>query len=384
MDAVALALIDAALRGTLVALLLVFAGVLLRDRPPSSGRTVAIAMALGLCVQTFASTPWLETNVALAARAPLIALSVGNAPLFWLFVASLVDDDFVLRRHHVAIWAGVVAYAWFVMAGVVGSGSPATPWCLLLQRAISPFFSLLAAVTAMLNWRADLVERRRRLRGFVVVMGVGYGLLMVLLRARTPHGMLVGGAATLDVLLPLVIVGVIAGQLLRLGGSDVFLPIVAPRMPDAPGAESPTVAAAHAEGPPPAETAAADPAATAAADPAEQRLADALQHAMAVERAYRTEDLTVALLATRLKVPEYRLRRLINQRLGHRNFNAFVNGFRLADARAALADPVKRDLPILTIALDAGFGSIGPFNRAFKAATGVTPGEFRRENIADS
>ena len=40
--------------------------------------------------------------------------------------------------------------------------------------------------------------------------------------------------------------------------------------------------------------------------------------------------------AVRLGEPEYRLRRLINQRLGHRNFNAYINGYRLADATAAL------------------------------------------------
>jgi AraC-like DNA-binding protein len=35
-------------------------------------------------------------------------------------------------------------------------------------------------------------------------------------------------------------------------------------------------------------------------------------------------------------------------------------------------------VPVLTIALDAGFSSLGPFNRAFKAETGMTPSEFRR------
>lgn len=105
---------------------------------------------------------------------------------------------------------------------------------------------------------------------------------------------------------------------------------------------------------------------------------------MVGERAYRDEGLSVATLATRLAVPEYRLRRLINQRLGHRNFNAYVNGYRLAEASGALADPQRRDLPVLSIALEAGFQSIGPFNRAFKAATGLTPTEFRREKLADS
>ena len=36
-------------------------------------------------------------------------------------------------------------------------------------------------------------------------------------------------------------------------------------------------------------------------------------------------------------------------------------------------------LPVLTIALDCGYGSIGPFNRAFKARYGITPGQFRNQ-----
>jgi AraC-like DNA-binding protein len=105
---------------------------------------------------------------------------------------------------------------------------------------------------------------------------------------------------------------------------------------------------------------------------------------MHADRAYRSDKLSLAALASRLAVPEYRLRRHINQRLGHRNFNAYVNGWRLAEAQAALADPAQRDLPVLTIALNAGFQSIGPFNRAFKAATGLTPTEFRKQNSTDS
>ncbi len=75
------------------------------------------------------------------------------------------------------------------------------------------------------------------------------------------------------------------------------------------------------------------------------------------------------------------MRRLINRQLGHRNFSAFINGYRLADAETALADPVQADVPVLTIALDAGFGSIGSFNRAFKAHTGLTPTDYRRARL---
>ena len=86
----------------------------------------------------------------------------------------------------------------------------------------------------------------------------------------------------------------------------------------------------------------------------------------------------------RLGLPEYRLRRLINQALGYRNFNSFVNHYRIAEAKAALADPRQAEVPVLTIALDAGFSSLGPFNRAFKAETGMTPSEYRRLKPAKS
>jgi AraC-like DNA-binding protein len=105
---------------------------------------------------------------------------------------------------------------------------------------------------------------------------------------------------------------------------------------------------------------------------------------MTGDRLYLEEGLGIGVLAERLAVPEYRLRRLINRQLGHRNFPAFLNSYRVADAKAALADPARRREPILTIALGLGFGSIGPFNRAFKAATGMTPSAFRQAVAAEA
>jgi AraC-like DNA-binding protein len=98
---------------------------------------------------------------------------------------------------------------------------------------------------------------------------------------------------------------------------------------------------------------------------------------MAREMAHRDETLSIAKLARQLGEQEYRLRRTINQQLGHRNFTSFLNGYRLAEVKAALSDPTQRDVPIITIALDAGFGSLGPFNRAFREAEGMTPSAFR-------
>jgi AraC-like DNA-binding protein len=110
-------------------------------------------------------------------------------------------------------------------------------------------------------------------------------------------------------------------------------------------------------------------------------LLTALRKLIDRDKVYREPDLSIASLAQKLDIPEYRLRRLINEQLGHRNFSAFVNGYRLAEAETALGDPAQGGVPVLTIALDAGFGSIGPFNRAFKAHTGLTPTEYRRARL---
>ncbi|MGJ7502628.1 helix-turn-helix domain-containing protein [Variovorax sp. ZT5P49] len=358
-------LLDAALRGVLLALLLVLTLVLARDRPRLPVARAGVLLALGLCIQVIGSAPAFEALVPRLWQSPLVAVAVGNAVLFWVFVQALFNDDFRLRPVHVTAWLVVAAVAALNCAIVAGSASVLAPVTMGVQRAVPLVFAALAAMAAASQWRADLVEGRRRLRVFIVVTGVGYSVGMLVVRLASPHGQLSSLSATADVAMLLLIVAVVAWRMVRLAGSELFPAAVV--IPDAP---IPTVEPTPV-GPP-------------APDPAEDRLAESLQHAMAVDRAYRSEDLSIATLAARLSAPEYRLRRLINQRLGHRNFNAFVNGFRLAEAMAALADSSKRELPVLTIALTAGFQSIGPFNRAFKAATGLTPTEFRKQKLAES
>lgn len=93
---------------------------------------------------------------------------------------------------------------------------------------------------------------------------------------------------------------------------------------------------------------------------------------------YRETGLTIPMLAARLDYPEHQLRRLINGHLGYRNFSAFLNRYRIDEAKRQLADPDNARTPILTIALNLGYASLGPFNRAFKLQTGMTPSEYRR------
>jgi len=118
----------------------------------------------------------------------------------------------------------------------------------------------------------------------------------------------------------------------------------------------------------------------------EQELIDKLQSQMTDKALYRDANLAVATLASSLGVQDKRLREIINRRLGHKNFPSYVNAYRLEEVRTRLSDLRNDRLPILTLALDAGFGSIVVFNRAFKERYAMTPTEYRaaRANAGSS
>jgi AraC-like DNA-binding protein len=84
-----------------------------------------------------------------------------------------------------------------------------------------------------------------------------------------------------------------------------------------------------------------------------------------------------------VNIPEHRLRRLINQTMGHRNFSSFLTEFRLKEVKRLLADPGQAHLPILTLAMDAGFASLAPFNRSFRAAEGMPPSAWREVRLSE-
>ena len=111
--------------------------------------------------------------------------------------------------------------------------------------------------------------------------------------------------------------------------------------------------------------------------PSESVLKQALLTSMS-EGVYQQSGLNIRTLAEQLGHTEHQLRKLINGRLGFRNFSAFLNSYRIPEAKRILAEAGEVRKPVLTIALDLGYGSLGPFNRAFKAATNMTPTEYRQ------
>ena len=53
-------------------------------------------------------------------------------------------------------------------------------------------------------------------------------------------------------------------------------------------------------------------------------------------------------------------------------------------AKRRLANPAEARTTVAAIAFDLGYGSLGPFNRAFRTATGSTPSAWRRAALAAS
>lgn len=341
--------LEAGLRGGAIALLLLLALVGWRDaRAAAVARYAvlfdfcAIAYLIELAPPLAAFSPaWLV---------PIRILSMATAAVFQLWAAANFDDSFVPRWWRWLPFGAIVALAFLAIA---------TDWTLAWRAA--QFIDLLLVVAGI--WQtlagreADLVERRRQFR-LVLAIGLGRGIAALTLRGLAGSqgadtAIRAGGVLTLA----------LAAALLRLR--------LEPRAGLAPEPEAVAAWSGRFQA-----------AASVPIDAEEQALLDRLRFLMEKNCIYREERFGIAILAARMAIPEYRLRRLINQCLGHRNFTTFVNGYRLTEFMAALADPSQRQVPILTIALDAGFQSIGPFNRAFKAHTGLTPTAFRRDQLS--
>jgi AraC-like DNA-binding protein len=92
---------------------------------------------------------------------------------------------------------------------------------------------------------------------------------------------------------------------------------------------------------------------------------------------YKETQLSIKQLADKLSTPEHQLRELINKHLGFRNFSDFLNSYRIPAACAQFENVALIRKPVLTIALELGYGSIASFNRIFKIKKGMTPKEYR-------
>lgn len=331
-------------RGGTIALLALWAWLLWRDHREMLAARTAIAMNLGIASYVFVTSGWIERQDLPGLIIPLLARSTPG--LFWLFAKTWFNDRTQLARTDLILVAASMVNA-AVIHFTFEAKTPAFYVSGVLFRISMLGFGMAGLWEAWRGRDGDLIEARRRLRLGIVgavglyVLAIGFAEIAVF-QANAPVSIIgLIGASTAFITLAL------SAAMFASRQADLY---------GAPAATSATMAQRAIDDAP---------------------LAARLLALMDTEKAHRDERLTIAGLARQLGEQEYRLRRLINGSLGYRNFAQFLNGYRLAEVKQALVDPAQREVPILTIALDAGFGSLGPFNRAFREAEGMTPSAFR-------
>lgn len=276
--------------------------------------------------------------------------------LFMVLCFNLFADQARFPRWLLALFVlemvlEVVAY-W----GLPRSGALIPLSLRAIPSALQTLFVAVALYWTVVNWSADLVEGRRRARVITtIIIGfniVGSSLLLRVLVAQD-------SIANYETHLALVAANLVVSLFLLIFSTDQDLSV------PLEAAKARRVAI-----PPP----------TAEASDALARLRDLLD----AEHVYRRPSLTLKDLADLVGLPEYRMRKLINEQLGYQNFNAFLHDYRIREACQQLRDPQMRRIPILTIALSTGYQSINTFNRGFRDIVGMTPSTYRAVEPEDA
>jgi AraC-like DNA-binding protein len=270
---------------------------------------------------------------------------------------SLFQDESKLPRWLMGAF-GLQVLMEFAGAARSTNGSE---WQYNLYQTVPALLQLLFVGCALYwmlrGWRTDLVEARRKLRWiFLLIVGTFMFFAVLLERLLVPWGSI----AMLDVHIAFSILQSMLAAFALLTTFRADEPIYIDPFRDEK-----------------AYLPHADPKGTGTTVDANDPAISAVRRAFVEQHIYRDGELTIASLALKLAMPEYRLRKLIHEKLGYRNFNALLHEYRIAEACRNLADPAKNTLPILTIALTVGYNSINPFNRAFRDAKAMTPSAYR-------
>ena len=354
---------DTFLRGAVAGLLIFHLVNLSLPGARASARAALAAFTLALLAYLFCQQADLLLGIFRPLAVLSLALCAATTAWMWFAARALFTDHFAISLPVITLplamtALGLAAHLPHLDATREGMADPG-PSLLVVLHAIAMLAFAAAALWEIVNgWRDDLVQPRRVARRWAA-LGIGVYAALALVIELAVRGQPIGR------LLPaLHVAGIgcvalaLAVLVARRSLNDVL---------GLPESESAPVDAALV-------TVVTTTTAVAAEPPIPSPTMARLQQAMTDERLYRREGLTLTALAQTLGLSEAALRTLINQERGYRNFNDFLHHYRLQEASARL---VGEDLPILTIALECGYGSIGPFNRAFKQRMGMTPSEYR-------
>lgn len=277
----------------------------------------------------------------------LTASLTGSLPaLFWL----LCQFVFARRPEVTSLWGALALYSFVapIIARLFVISAPSHLYLVTKQIPIYVEYVIMlhGIWVVIVNWSDDLVDSRRKLRGaFLSVVGVA------VLWASWTLNFGYGERNWLPALIS--VAALIVATILLRGRKGVLLGTVS------------VLAQSQLE---------QQQKLAAEQDSEATKLKEIMNTGF-----YRTEKLTLAMLAEKMALPEYKTRSLINQTLGYRNFNDYINQLRIADACERLVNDFEA--PILNIALDVGYRTLSSFNRAFKEINNVSPTDYRAQKI---
>ncbi|MEX0963297.1 MAG: helix-turn-helix transcriptional regulator [Pseudohongiellaceae bacterium] len=293
-------------------------------------------------------------------------IAAATPAVLWLFAHTLFVDD---RRVSPVAWLFLIGYQLArgiaVYSVQINSTENAVVTVLTVLGLLIAFgLAVDVIIMATRELRHDLLEPRKRIRG---PFAAGLGLVMALLVAvlLSPEFMSETGAAgfgqaVVSICWLLIFVFFLSFNLLsfRLAPDSQFI-----------------VDSAEVD---------ADPKTYSQLqlDESDLELMRELDRRMLQEKFFTEPELTIGQLAALLSVQEYKLRVIINRELGYKNFNQFLNHYRIHEA-CLLLEKKSKHRNISIVAQDVGYSSLSTFNHAFKKLKGVTPSEFKASHAVE-
>jgi len=348
--------IDAFLRIGAITLLLLGAILVIRDRICWRPTVFIVLAAIGISIMLIGSAPE-NLGIPPLVQSTAYIFEFVSIVFIWWFGLALFRDDFTLHWPH---------WLFFILCGALRvphniaemTGNFVYPvWLDTLCELIVVAMMVHLIFTVIKEGEDDLIQSRRRSRKYFIMAVVA----AVLLSTFSEHGWLpipqdyhyfIKSATAFPLTLWLTLwLSRLDQQKLNFELEDTPLTELV---------EKDTV------------------------DPRDRELLGQLITAMETDKIYREPGLTIRNLAERLETPEHRLRVLINKGLGHRNFSAFLNSYRIDAIKEEFKDPQKSRTPILTLAMDVGYNSLAPFNKAFRESENMTPTTYRQNVLAQA
>jgi len=118
-------------------------------------------------------------------------------------------------------------------------------------------------------------------------------------------------------------------------------------------------------------------------DTQKDKYIEKLQAYTTEHKPYLAPELTLGQLSEQVNIPAHYVSQVVNEKLDC-NFLDFINGYRVEEAKAKLVNPKFSHYTIMGVAHDAGFNSKSTFYTAFKKHTGMTPSQYRKQQLATS